>query len=54
MVFPRCESTISRFGPEGAVTIDIIAVVDGRLIKILVEPVAQAGGTAVDGSDVLG
>lgn len=41
-------------GPEGAVTMDIVAVVDGRLIEILVEPVAQVGGSAVDGLEVVG
>ena len=40
-------------GPSGVVTMDIMAVVDGRLIEILVEPVADVGGTAVDGLDVV-
>lgn len=36
-------------GPAGTVTMDIIAVVNDRMIEILVEPVADVGGTATEG-----
>lgn len=40
-------------GPSGMVTMDIITVIDGRMIEILVEPVAEVGGTAVDGLEMV-
>jgi hypothetical protein len=36
-------------GPSGMVTTHIVAVVDARMIEILVEPVAEVGGIAIDG-----
>jgi len=40
-------------GPSGEVTSHIMAVVDDRLIEIVVEPVATVGGTAVDGLEIV-
>jgi hypothetical protein len=40
-------------GPSGEVTMHIVAVVDARMIEILVEPVADVGGTAVNGLEVV-
>lgn len=40
-------------GPMGMVTSHIVAIVDARMIEILVEPVAEVGGTAINGLEIV-
>ena len=37
----------------GMVTSHIVAIVDARMIEILVEPVAEVGGTAINGLEIV-
>ena len=40
-------------GAQGEITMHIITVTEGRMIEIVVEPIAEVGGVAIEGLDIV-